>query len=138
LAQRAEPVEHRHLQIEQQHVRIQLADQLDGPRAVARLAHHCDVVLQVEERAQPLTHHRMVVGDQHPDHTPTSTRTVVPSPGAEVRVSRPPTDSARSFIDASPSPREGPCSNPVPSSATSSTSLPSAYDNRTATSSAPA
>ena len=55
--------------------------------AVARLADHLESVLELEERPQPLTHDRVIVGDQHADHRGSSRRTVVPAPGRE-RISR--------------------------------------------------
>ena len=107
----------------------QLLDQRQRLLAVGRLADHLDVVLQVEERPQPLAHDRVVVGDQHPDHRGTSSVTVVPSPGRETTASDPPSARARSSIDVSPSRRErtpgAAGSKPTPSSATVSVSRPS-------------
>nr|BFE85522.1 hypothetical protein GCM10020093_081230 [Planobispora longispora] len=88
--QRAETVEDRHLQIEQEHVRGERLHQVHRLGPVTRLSHHVEVVLQVQEGAQPLSDDRMVVGDQHPDHTGTSIRTSVPRPGSDVTRRLPP------------------------------------------------
>ena len=64
----------------------------------------------------------------------TDTDTVVPAPGCERTVNRPPTSSARSVIDSIPYPaaaRSDVVSNPTPSSATSSMTSPSATAKRT-------
>ena len=63
-------------------------------------------VLQLEIGPQALAHDRVVVGDEHADHgTGTSSRTVVPAPGADTTVSVPPSAAARSSIEVSPSRR---------------------------------
>ena len=40
---------------------------VDGLAAVGGLAHHRDVVLRVEHRAEARAHDALVVGDDHPD-----------------------------------------------------------------------
>ena len=55
-----------HAEIEQQHVGIQLLDLLQHLAAVAGLAHHLEVVFQLEELLQPVANNRMVVGQDDP------------------------------------------------------------------------
>ena len=125
--QRADAVEPRHHEVEQDHVGVGARGGVDRGLAVAGLGDDLDVVLEVEERAQALAHDRVVVGEQDADHA----RHLQPDgrAGAERRgrpCSVPPSSVARSSIDVSPSrwPRtSGPAgSKPQPSSVTVSTS----------------
>ena len=69
---------------------------LDRLEPVARLGHDLDAVLAAEEHAESGAHHRLVVGDQHPDrHAPFSligrraSRTNPPSGAAPADISPP-------------------------------------------------
>ena len=86
--ERADAVEPRHHEVEQDHVRVGARGGVDGGLAVAGLGDDLDVVLEVEERAQALAHDRVVVGEQDADHAGTSSRTVVPAPSVESTLQR--------------------------------------------------
>ena len=67
LAQRAQGVQavHAlHVQVQQDHVRVQLGGQAQGFLAAAGLADHAEVVFQFEQLGDALAHHRMVVHQQ--------------------------------------------------------------------------
>ena len=87
--ERADAVQARHHEVEQDHVGVGARGGVHGDLAVARLGHDLDVVLEVEERAQPLADHRVVVGEQDADHAGISSRTVVPSPSVGGDLQRP-------------------------------------------------
>src|SRR5690606_15669565 len=84
--------------------------QLHRLGAVGRLAHDSDVGLRGQDRTEPGTDHRLVVGDEDGDrHEGTSRRGItawMANPPAEVgpTVSVPPTSSTRSRMPLSPSP----------------------------------
>ena len=103
--QRADAVEPRHHEVEQDHVGRVLRRGGDRLLAVAGLADHLDVVLQVEERPQALAHDRVVVGDQDADHAAhlQPHARAVAERRARSRASRR-ARSARSSIEVSPEP----------------------------------
>ena len=91
-----------------------------------------DVVLHLEQHRQTLADDGVIISDQNGDgHLAghrgppgTDSRTLVPVAGADMTVSLPPAELARSRIEDSPRPACGaPASNPHPSSLTSSTTL---------------
>ena len=133
------------LEVEQDDVRGEFGGQGDRGGAVAGLAGHLDPVLHLEQHPQAAPDHRVVVHDQdrdrvrHPFAFPgTVIRTVVPF-RVDVMTSFPPTDAARSRIEASPSPRDGASgTNPRPSSDTSRTTRRPAFESATRTPVAPA
>ena len=81
----AHPVQGGHAQVDQGHVGPDPGDQGQGLQAVAGLADHLQVRLGGDHAAQPVAHHRMVVGDEQPDHSASPAgmvaTTVVPWPG---------------------------------------------------------
>ena len=90
-AGRLDPVQHRHADVHQHHVRPQPGRLRDRLLAVAGLADHGHVRLAVEDLAQADPHERLVVGDQQPDHaTGRVTCTTNPPPGPRAASSRPP------------------------------------------------
>jgi hypothetical protein len=74
-----QPVHHRHAHVHQDHVGPQFAAAPHRVLAVGDLAHHRHALLGVEQRAEPLAHHRLVVGEHDPDHRGT------PSAGVAAR-----------------------------------------------------
>ena len=67
LAHRSHAVQHRHDKVHQDHIRREPLGLGDRLPAVLGLPHHLDPVLQLEERAQPLAHHGVVVHEHHTD-----------------------------------------------------------------------
>ena len=65
LAQRLQPVHHRHDHIEKDQIRQQGCRQLQRLSAVS--GHHQFVGLTVQKGAEGLPHHRIIIGDQHPE-----------------------------------------------------------------------
>src|SRR6266540_1331772 len=118
------------------HGRLQRSDCLDRAGAVGALADDLDAVLLLEQEAQALADHLVVVDDQHPDHgrpAGSRTRTLVPWPGVESSWRVPPSSATRSRI----SPRPRPCrsvaragSKPAPSSVTVTATWPSWWCSR--------
>jgi len=94
------PVQPRHVQIEQQHVRAGGGDDGDRLPAVAGFARDLDVRFLAEQVAQSVPDDAMVVGDHHPDRHGTGTRTVsaAPRPGALSISTVPPSSATRSRI----------------------------------------
>src|SRR5262245_32433170 len=82
----------------------------DRLAARVNLADHLEVVFVVEHRYQPLTHDRMIVDHQHSngrhecasEFNGTRATPRVPSPGALLTVSRPPSSFARSRMPTRP------------------------------------
>ena len=64
---RLDPVELGHADVHQHDVGLQPRGLLDGVEPVGRLADHLEVVLGVEDHAEPGAHERLVVGDQQAD-----------------------------------------------------------------------
>ena len=62
------PLRARHRHVEQQHVEVRFAHELQRLVAVARLAHHLKIGRRGEKLLQPLAHDRVVVGDDDADH----------------------------------------------------------------------
>src|SRR3954454_24689199 len=60
-----EPVQARHADVHQRHVRLKQLDLLDALLTVDRLAHDLDVGLRVEDHLEARAHERLVVRDQH-------------------------------------------------------------------------
>ena len=84
-----------------------------------------EVRLGAEHAAQALAHHRVVIGEQDPDHAGSSARTRVPAPGALRTSTLPPAWPSRSRMPRSPYPPFTTAgSNPRPSSVTSSDTAP--------------
>src|SRR5690606_2390955 len=117
-----QPVELGHADVHQHHVGPQLAGERHGPGAVARLAHHLQVVLVAEDRPEPGPYQGLVVGQQHADH-------VAPFSGSEARTRKPPSGrgpasrlppsaAARSRMPRSPKPLPSVYVTPGPSSST--------------------
>ena len=75
---------------------------LEGLHAVGRLGDDLHVRLAVDQQLHAATHDAVVVGDQDPHEAPIVSSIVVPSPGAENTLSRPPTSSARSRMPDTP------------------------------------
>ena len=71
-----QPVHDRHPHVHQHHVRVELAGGGHRLRAVGGVADHQQVRLGGEQRAEALPDHRLVVGDQHPDHRVPALRVV--------------------------------------------------------------
>ena len=61
------PIHVRHAQIQQDHVRVELRRQLHRLQAAAALPNHLHVLLHLDEQAQPLAHHGVVIHQQHTD-----------------------------------------------------------------------
>ncbi len=68
------PSQRRHLDVDQGHVGLESTYHLDQLVAVPGLAHHLEVVLEVEEGGQGDAHELLVVGQDEPDQPATSTR----------------------------------------------------------------
>ena len=69
LTSRFEPVASRHPDVHQHDLRTQAASLGDDLEAVGGLAHDLDVLLRVENHAEAVTHERLIVGDEDPNHT---------------------------------------------------------------------
>lgn len=63
-----QPVHAGHHQVEQHHRRPQRAYQRQGLLSGGALAGHLDAVHLLQDEAQALPHHLVVIHDQHPDH----------------------------------------------------------------------
>src|SRR5262249_20252235 len=122
---RLHAVELRHAQIEEHHVRAQLAGEAHGLEPVGRLAHHLDAVVGREHGAEPLAEEGLVIGEEDADHPGTRTSSAKPWPRAVVMETWPPTSSARSRRPTRPNPPSA-RSLPMPSSSTRSTTLSAA------------
>ena len=75
--------------VEQRHIRLQAACQLDRLHPVGRLADDLHVGLRVDHQPEPAAHQRLVVGDEHPDHGTTAgaiNNAVVYSPDPDIGV----------------------------------------------------
>ena len=59
-------VDLRHAHVHQHHIGRLPVHELHRLEPVARLAHHLDVLLVVEDHAKPAPHEGLVVGDRHP------------------------------------------------------------------------
>src|SRR5581483_1583475 len=84
---------------------------VDGLTAAAGLADHLQVAARLEDAAQAVAHHRVVVGDQQPDHrlppsgmAGTLADTAVPPPGSDSISSWPASRVTRCRIAVSPKP----------------------------------
>ena len=75
LSEGLDAVHDRHLDIEEDHVGVGPARLFDRLDAVGRPAHHLDVRLELEHRAETVSNHRMVVGHEHADHALTASGT---------------------------------------------------------------
>ncbi len=69
---RLDPVHRLHHQVHQHHVgetalRLCTRQKVQRRSAVARLAHHLDVVHQLQVAPKPLSHHPVIVDDKYPD-----------------------------------------------------------------------
>src|SRR3954454_3495365 len=65
LARGFEPVQPRHADVHQRHVRPQLADHLHGLLPVLGLAHDLDLGLGLQDHLEAGAHERLVISDQH-------------------------------------------------------------------------
>src|SRR6266566_26028 len=132
----ADAVQSRHEQVQQHHGRLQGAHRLDRAGAVGAFADHLDAVLLLEQEAQALADHLVVVDDQHPDHgrpAGSSIRTLVPWPGSESSWNVPPSSATRSRISCRPRPWRRSAratSKPPPSSLTVTATWPSWWRTR--------
>lgn len=118
----AVPVQHRHIQVEQEYVGAGGPDDTQGLLAVASLANDGDIRFQAEEIAQAVADDTVVVG-YHPDRHGTGMRTVTaaPCPGLLTICTVPPSSATRSRMCPSPEPVCGTDgSNPLPVSHTAS------------------
>jgi hypothetical protein len=93
--------------VHDRHVGTVLAGEAHRFLAVAGLGDHLDVLLGVDDRAQPFAHQVLVVGEQDPDHDagPLSGRrasTVNPPSPTGPAASSPPRRATRSRIPARP------------------------------------
>ena len=61
-----QPVETRHVQVEQEQVRTQFFQQGLQVHAIRRLAHHLDTVQSRQQQAQAIADNAVVIGDAHP------------------------------------------------------------------------
>ena len=78
---RREAVAARHLDVEQRDVRALAPRRVEHLVAALDLGHHLDVRLQLEQARERAAHHRLVLGDQHPDHAARpGTRSARPKP----------------------------------------------------------
>src|ERR1700744_320170 len=64
-----EAVDVRHLEVKQNHIRLEQGEHLNGLRAVYGLADNIHIALQLNGRTKPVPHHGMVVDDQNPDRS---------------------------------------------------------------------
>src|SRR6266487_2819087 len=132
----ADAVQSRHEQVQQHHGRLQGAHRLDRAGAVGAFADHLDAVLLLEQEAQALADHLVVVDDQHPDHgrpAGSRIRTLVPWPGSESSWNVPPSSATRSRISCRPRPWRRSAratSKPPPSSLTVTATWPSWWRTR--------
>src|SRR5512146_225642 len=105
----------RHRNVQHNHIGIEFTNRLKRAASVVRLAHHVDVRLFFQHRAQRFAQHAMIVGKQDPDfhaeRLPTVPRypasgivrlTIVPSPGRESISMVPPMKPTRSRTLTSP------------------------------------
>src|SRR3954452_22942907 len=99
---RLDAVDLRHRQVHQVDVRRRRRQQRMCLVTVCRRTDDLDVVLAAEELREALPHDGVVVDDRHPDHSGTSTWTVVPLPGVESTRTSPPLLRTRSRSVRSP------------------------------------
>ena len=123
-------VHHRHLDVDQDDVRVQLAHRLDRLAAVAGLADHLEVVLGLEHQLEAAAKQHLIVGEEHAGHAgaPSSgrrARTAKPPSGVGAASSSPPKMAARSRMPASPWPPESAATRLPPPSRTSTTTASS-------------
>jgi hypothetical protein len=71
-AGRREAVQHRHPDVHEHDVGVERPGLGHGGLAVRSVAHHEQVGLRGEQRTEALPHHRLVVRDQHLDHSGSS------------------------------------------------------------------
>src|SRR5690606_32051251 len=136
-----EPVEVRHPHVHEDDVRPQPDHLVHRGPPVGGFPHHDDVLLGVEQGAEPLAHHRLVVGDHdvhhgtHPAIRAGSSATTLQPPssvGPAVRV--PPTEAARSRMPGRPCPAWSPvATGPVPGPLATSSRTVSPYSRSTTT-----
>src|SRR5918998_6635781 len=127
LARRLYAVLVRHVEVHQDHVGTQLPREPHGLIPIRGLPHHLGSPYGVEQPVHPVPEEGVVVGDEHPDdaHPPppeghgSSARTTVPPPDDDPISSVPPSSSARSRMEESPTPTPRPAPMPRPSSPTS-------------------
>src|SRR5919106_848526 len=105
-------VEHGHLYVHQAHIGAQLAGQPYGVLPVARLADDLDAVQGAEDQPEPGAHQVLVVGDQHSDRHPATSRgkvasTAQPRSSAGPATQVPPSSAARSTMPVMPNPGPG-------------------------------
>ena len=118
-----EPAPARHDDVEEHDIRLVEARLAHGFLGVAGLVLDADVLLGLEQQTQAGADERVVVDDQDTDHgSGTSATNVVPAPGRDSIVSRPPSSATRSCMPTRPIPVSlglfG--SNPTPSSSMNS------------------
>jgi hypothetical protein len=67
-------IDDRHANIHQNHVGLQLADLLDGRKAIDCFIHYAQIGLQGEKLAQTFTHQGVIVNQQDADRVNTCSR----------------------------------------------------------------
>ena len=67
IARRLDPVHHRHLDVHEDDIRLELGRQSHGRLAVARVGHDLDPLVAAEDRLERLGEEAVVVGYQHPN-----------------------------------------------------------------------
>jgi len=65
---RGDAVHARHSDVHEDDVGAQLAGSGDGVLSVHCLAHHLEVLLDLEDNCEAASHQRLVIGDQDGDH----------------------------------------------------------------------
>jgi hypothetical protein len=133
---RRDAVQARHPDVHQRDVRPQASRRGHGLDAVGGLAGHRDVGLGGQDEPEAGADHRLVVGEQHPDHgalvdagsaagTGSTACTANPPPGRGPASTEPEYTAARSRMPTSPWPPASGAAAPRPSSRTSSSTDPS-------------
>src|SRR5690606_3500557 len=118
-----EPAHLGHLDVGQQNVGSMLTHRLQRLLPVGGRRHHFDVFFEIEEGGEGREHHRLVLGQDDPDHgVPTGRLTRSRVPGGPLRSTRPPAAITLSRIPRRPEPSGSLA--PTPSSATSRTTSP--------------
>src|SRR5690606_38647980 len=133
---RRDAVHPRHLDVEQDDVGSVLDREGDRLVPVPALGDDGDVVLRVEQRAQPAADERLVVHQHDPDHPASpvgsSARTAKPPPGRPSATRWPPSAAVRSRIPTSPSPvGAGAPASPRPASSSRTTTQPGRWSTWT-------
>ena len=123
-----DPVELRHVQVENDHVRGQRLGKVDRLQSGGRLPDDGEIRCGAEQPGQSVPVDRMVVGQQDPcigssvtESAPIGSlaRTAVPPAGRRSKVHSPPSSAARSRMAVTPTPARKSAGSPLPSSSIS-------------------